>query len=533
MGVLVMDSISSTNTSVSGSASSSNSFPESLDKEQKKSSELQPANSRSTSSNAGLSETGGPNKIDAPVDVGKIDLPSEGANSIPKPANGPGDKLDAENKLPNESISTAENSGAIADEVTGRIATEQILNDARIAEDRQTLGGEDALNQAFAARGIDTSALSDESREIISQHGEAIDRVNADSTQTVEDVQTATVGNDRLNVEGVDDLQTAEGDSLIAVATTDGTIQLSTSLNASPEALKSAATEEIGERTFQDVAAAEEEAGNGPLTTSDSKGFSEGDFGNEVANGVAGIESTPEQVGEADTVTLANGEEGEGVFLVPIHVGGPAAFIGASIGFYQAFQKASPLNFAFETENKVISGYANANHFGRQAVREGIAQFNKAGKAKGGRAKKDNRRAEDGGGWSFSVTPSKKKGNFRVKVKFRPQEHNRHGDTIFGSLGGGSDRRIKQNVEIIGLHPDLGIQVYSWQYRNDDPTRYVGVMAQDLLERPDLKHAVSVAEQGEFAGYYQVDYAALGIQMNTEAAWLEQGLGSMLLKITA
>ena len=89
----------------------------------------------------------------------------------------------------------------------------------------------------------------------------------------------------------------------------------------------------------------------------------------------------------------------------------------------------------------------------------------------------------------------------------------------FPAGGGGSDRRIKTDIVVVGRIERLGIDLYAWRYRNDDPTRYVGVMAQDLLARPDLAHAVFTIPDGAFAGFYAVDYAALGLSMTTEEAW--------------
>lgn len=90
-----------------------------------------------------------------------------------------------------------------------------------------------------------------------------------------------------------------------------------------------------------------------------------------------------------------------------------------------------------------------------------------------------------------------------------------------------SDRRLKTDIKVVGLVEDLGIKLYSWKYRNDDLTRYVGVMAQDLLARPDLAHAVVIAYEGEFAGYYAVNYQELGLKMVTEAEWQEQGMAAV------
>jgi hypothetical protein len=131
----------------------------------------------------------------------------------------------------------------------------------------------------------------------------------------------------------------------------------------------------------------------------------------------------------------------------------------------------------------------------------------------------------DGGGFETRV---RKEGNkWRAIVHFDGSKAEEGSlqpspprSSVSSGGGSGSDRRIKQDiVRLTHLH-DLGIDLYAWRYINDDPTRYVGVMAQDLLARPDLAHAVSTAEVGEFAGFYQVDYNALGLTMTTEAEWL-------------
>lgn len=58
-------------------------------------------------------------------------------------------------------------------------------------------------------------------------------------------------------------------------------------------------------------------------------------------------------------------------------------------------------------------------------------------------------------------------------------------------------------------------------------------MAQDLLLHPDLARAVYVAEEGEFKGFYAVDYSILGLRMTTEEEWNKQSLDAMLLPCIA
>lgn len=85
--------------------------------------------------------------------------------------------------------------------------------------------------------------------------------------------------------------------------------------------------------------------------------------------------------------------------------------------------------------------------------------------------------------------------------------------------GFGSDKRLKQDIYCEGAIDTLGVKVYSWEYKNAPGERFVGLMAQDLLARPDLAHAVFTFDEGPFAGFYGVNYGALGMTMLPEEAW--------------
>ncbi len=71
-----------------------------------------------------------------------------------------------------------------------------------------------------------------------------------------------------------------------------------------------------------------------------------------------------------------------------------------------------------------------------------------------------------------------------------------------------SDRRLKRDIEQVGTHAS-GIGIFQFKYLWSD-TPYVGVMAQDVLER--IPEAVSVGP-GDFMA---VDYAALGMTMTRD-----------------
>lgn len=68
-----------------------------------------------------------------------------------------------------------------------------------------------------------------------------------------------------------------------------------------------------------------------------------------------------------------------------------------------------------------------------------------------------------------------------------------------------SDRRLKRDIKLLGKRGEF--KVYSFKYHNSD-TKYVGVMAQDLLST--LPEAVI-----ERDGYYMVDYDRVGFPMTT------------------
>ncbi|HMT18624.1 MAG TPA: tail fiber domain-containing protein [Candidatus Saccharibacteria bacterium] len=75
-----------------------------------------------------------------------------------------------------------------------------------------------------------------------------------------------------------------------------------------------------------------------------------------------------------------------------------------------------------------------------------------------------------------------------------------------------SDIRLKREVNYVGVSIN-NIPLYSFKYNWDDTT-YVGVMAQDLLfTHKDALHVNS-------DGYFEVDYAKLGLEMITIDEWI-------------
>jgi len=74
--------------------------------------------------------------------------------------------------------------------------------------------------------------------------------------------------------------------------------------------------------------------------------------------------------------------------------------------------------------------------------------------------------------------------------------------SFLGALAA-SDRRLKKDIKKIS--EVSGVPVYSWKYLNSDKT-FTGVLAQDLVEIPELASAVSTGNDG----FYRVDYSRLG-----------------------
>jgi hypothetical protein len=79
-----------------------------------------------------------------------------------------------------------------------------------------------------------------------------------------------------------------------------------------------------------------------------------------------------------------------------------------------------------------------------------------------------------------------------------------------------SDARLKMKISPLAVLP-TGLKLYSFQYRRDPTTTYVGVLAQDLLksENSEFRDAVVVGADG----YYAVNYDKLGLRMLTLDEW--------------
>lgn len=85
-----------------------------------------------------------------------------------------------------------------------------------------------------------------------------------------------------------------------------------------------------------------------------------------------------------------------------------------------------------------------------------------------------------------------------------------------------SDRRMKQDLQPVGVLAN-GLQVYAFQFAWETKVR-VGLIAQELADRPDAKAAVLTLSNGLLG----IDYASLGLRMATEREWIADGPASLI-----
>ena len=69
-----------------------------------------------------------------------------------------------------------------------------------------------------------------------------------------------------------------------------------------------------------------------------------------------------------------------------------------------------------------------------------------------------------------------------------------------------SDRRLKTDIELVGVDAESGLNLYEFAYIKDTSRRFVGVMADEVKEK--YPEAVMVDSDG----YMAVDYGSLGIE---------------------
>jgi hypothetical protein len=91
---------------------------------------------------------------------------------------------------------------------------------------------------------------------------------------------------------------------------------------------------------------------------------------------------------------------------------------------------------------------------------------------------------------------------------------NAQGEVMGSLIGAGttaafkfSDRRLKENIELVGRDERTMLPLYEFEYKNGSGKRYLGVMSDDVKERfPEMVTTMP-------DGYEAVDYAGLGIEM--------------------
>ena len=79
------------------------------------------------------------------------------------------------------------------------------------------------------------------------------------------------------------------------------------------------------------------------------------------------------------------------------------------------------------------------------------------------------------------------------------------------------DPQLKTAITSDGHLPD-GLEIHAFQYL-EAPDMFLGVMAQDILARDDLAHAVIP----DASGFLTVDYATLGIWFQDGSEMAEAG----------
>ncbi len=70
-----------------------------------------------------------------------------------------------------------------------------------------------------------------------------------------------------------------------------------------------------------------------------------------------------------------------------------------------------------------------------------------------------------------------------------------------------SDRRLKQDIEVVGPHEPTGLTIYEFAYKTDPTRRFHGFMADEV--RNVNPEAVVTGEDG----FDRVDYSLLGFDM--------------------
>ena len=101
-----------------------------------------------------------------------------------------------------------------------------------------------------------------------------------------------------------------------------------------------------------------------------------------------------------------------------------------------------------------------------------------------------------------------------LSTQARAFESGNQGLDVGGLLQGGaamytafSDRRLKKNIELVGRDERTMLPLYEFEYINGSGRRFLGVMAQDVLEsHPDMVFIMP-------DGFMAVNYAGLGIEM--------------------
>ena len=78
---------------------------------------------------------------------------------------------------------------------------------------------------------------------------------------------------------------------------------------------------------------------------------------------------------------------------------------------------------------------------------------------------------------------------------------------MLGAQAQGSDRRLKENIELVGKDENSGLNIYEFDYIGIPNRRFRGVMADEV------ETVMPSAVEYDDMGYASVDYAAIGMRM--------------------
>ena len=164
------------------------------------------------------------------------------------------------------------------------------------------------------------------------------------------------------------------------------------------------------------------------------------------------------------------------------------------LGMAKAASEAGAMNFARTNERR----YADETNFNRKAAVAGFGQAQASSASSG-----------------LSGAASGLAGLGTARMNADAQQSAGIGQLVGSGLGAyasylafTSDRRLKENIEAVGVNAENGLTVYEFNYVGEGPdVRYRGVMADEVQQ----KFPEAVLTDGD--GYMRVNYGQIGMNM--------------------